>query len=245
MRRLRSWKAVVAAGIIAAVVFVVVFIEGDFARDLTRLPALIGDLLNRIGPAASFVLLYVEESGIPLPVPGDFYLAYLGKVYSESFLDLFEAWIGIIVAVLAGSTNLYWISRRWGPSLLLSPVVREVLGLSESRLERIHGWVSRWGPLAIIFGRYIPGFRVAVTFLAATAGVSYGLFIPSVAISTAIWAAAGLWLGATFGQSIGELLARFPWLYAVAIGLVVIGLAVILVRIWIVESEQLRLRRPA
>ncbi len=220
-------------------------LRATWARDLIHIPAKIGGFINQFGAAASFALLYIEESGIPLPVPGDFYLAYLGKVYSWSFANLFEAWVGIIVAVLAGSTNLYWISRRWGPSLLLNPLVREVLGLNESRLERIHGWVYRWGALAIIFGRYVPGFRVATTFLAATAGVSYRVFVPSVAISTAIWAAAGLWLGATFGQSISNLLARFPWLYALAIGLVIIALAVILVRVWRVETEQLRLRRAA
>lgn len=245
MRRLMSWKTIVAGAIVAAVLVVVAFVEGDFARDLTHIPALVSAFLNRFGAAASFALLYIEESGVPLPVPGDFYLAYLGKVYSSSFANLLEAWLGIIVAVLAGSTNLYWISRRWGPSLLLNPLIREVLGLNESRLERIHGWVYRWGALAIIFGRYVPGFRVAITFLAATAGVPFRVFVPSVAISTAIWAAAGLWLGATFGQSISNLLARFPWLYGLALGLVIIALGIILFRVWRVESQQLRLKRVA
>jgi membrane protein DedA with SNARE-associated domain len=63
-------------------------------------------------------------------------------------------------------------------------------------------------------------------------GVPYRIFAPSVAISTGIWAAVGLWIGATFGQSIGNLLARNPWIYLVALGLVIVAIAVALVRLW-------------
>jgi membrane protein DedA with SNARE-associated domain len=60
--------------------------------------------------------------------------------------------------------------------------------------------------------------------------VPYRIFAPSVAVSTAVWAAIGLWIGATFGQSIGNLLARYPWLYLVALGLVIVAVAVAVVR---------------
>jgi hypothetical protein len=53
-----------------------------------------------------------------------------------------------------------------------------------------------------------------------------------VAISTAVWAAIGLWIGVTFGQSIGNLLARYPWIYLVALGLVIVVVAVAVVRFW-------------
>ena len=93
------------------------------------------------------------------------------------------------------------------------------------------------GALAIIFGRHVPGFRIPVTVLAATTGVPYRVFAPSVAVSTAVWAAIGLWIGATFGQSIGNLLARYPWIYLVGLGLVIVVVAVALVRFWRVSDH--------
>jgi membrane protein DedA with SNARE-associated domain len=237
MRRFRSWRTVAAVGLVAAVIAGMSLLEGDVAEDLTHFGSLVTGLLNRFGAAASFALLYIEESGVPLPVPGDVYVAYLGRLNSSSISNLLLAWLGIIAVVVGGSTNLYLVSRRWAPAILRHRIVHDVLGVDEARLERFRRWSDRWGALAIIFGRHVPGFRIPVTFLAASSGVPYRIFAPSVAISTAVWAAIGLWIGATFGQSIGSLLARNPWIYLVALGLVIVVVAVALVRLWRVSDH--------
>ena len=237
MRRFRSWRTVAAVGIVAGVMVAVGLLEGDVADDLTGFGSLVSGLLNRFGAAGSFALLYIEESGVPLPVPGDVYVAYLGKLFASSTSNLILAWLGIIAVVVGGSTNLYLISRRWGPSLLRHRFVHDVLGVDEARLQTVRRWSKRWGALAIIFGRHVPGFRVPVTVLAATTGVPYRVFAPSVAISTAAWAAIGLWLGATFGQSLGNLLARYPWIYLLGLGLVIVVVAVTLVRLWRASAQ--------
>jgi membrane protein DedA with SNARE-associated domain len=236
IRRLRSWRTVAAVGLVAAVLVGIGVLEGDVADDLTGFGSLVAGALNRFGAAASFALLYVEESGIPLPVPGDVYVAYLGKLNAASFSHLVLAWLGIIAVVIGGSTNLFLVSRRWGPALLRHPLVRDGLGVDEARLATVRRWSARWGALAIIFGRHVPGFRIPVTVLAATTGVRYRIFAPSVAISTAVWAGFGLWLGATFGQSLGNLLARYPWIYLVGLGLVIVAVAAALVRLWFVSA---------
>jgi membrane-associated protein len=228
-RNQHSGLAIVA---VALSLLVVGFAEGDLADDLTHLGSLVIGLLNRFGAAACLALLYVEESGVPLPVPGDFYVAFMGKLYAGSLTSLLAAWLGIIAVVVAGSSNLYWISRRWGPAMLRHPAIVRLLHVDERRLEKARGWFDRWGALAIVFGRHLPGFRIVITVIAATMGVPYRVFAPSVAVSAAIWAALGLWVGATFGQTIGHLLSQNTWLYLVALGLVIVGLAVILVRAW-------------
>jgi len=237
MRRLKSWRTGAAVAVVAGVLLGVSLLEGDVADDLTGVGSLVTGVLNRFGAAASFALLYIEESGVPLPVPGDVYVAYLGKLNAASISNLVLAWLGIIAVVVGGATNLYLISRRWAPALLRHRFVSEVLGVDEARLERVRRWSKRWGALAIIFGRHVPGFRIPVTVLAASTGVPYRVFAPSVAISTAVWAAIGLWIGATFGQSIGNLLARYPWLYLVGFGLVIVVVAVALVRLWRVSNH--------
>jgi membrane protein DedA with SNARE-associated domain len=165
-------------------------------------------------------------------VPGDFYVALLGRLNAGSWLRLLLAWVGIVAVVVAGATNLYWLARRWGPALLHHPVAGRLLHLNERRLEQARAWFDRWGAWAIIFGRHIPGFRIAITVIAATAGVPYRVFIPSVAISTAIWAAIGLWLGATVGQAIGNVLFDRGWIYIIALWLLIVALAITLVRAW-------------
>src|ERR1700682_6807279 len=105
MRRFRSWRTVAAVGLVAVVLLGLSLLEGDVADDLTGFGSLVAGLLTRFGAAASFALLYIEESGIPLPVPGDVYVAYLGKVNASSFPHLLLAWLGIIAVVVGGATN--------------------------------------------------------------------------------------------------------------------------------------------
>jgi membrane protein DedA with SNARE-associated domain len=232
---MRWWEArgaILAVLLVALVLFGFGLLEGDLAEDLTHVGSLVIGLLNRFGAAACLPLLYIEESGVPLPVPGDFYVAFMGKLYAGSFSSLVAAWLGIIVVVSAGSSNLYWISRRWGPQLLRNQLVRRIAHLEEARIERARRWFERRGALAIIFGRHLPGFRIPLTVIAASMGVPYTTFAPSVAISTAVWAGYGLWLGATVGPSIGRILASNPGLYLLIFGLVVLGLAVVVVRAW-------------
>src|SRR5260370_7545035 len=78
-------KLLVAVTIVALALLGVAIVEGDLPEALTHVGSLVIGLLNRFGAAASLALLYIEESGIPLPVPGDFYVAFLGRLNPGSF----------------------------------------------------------------------------------------------------------------------------------------------------------------
>ena len=65
-----------------------------------------------------FVLLYIEESGIPLPAPGDVFVMYVGTRVPHNFVAWISAWLGLILAVVLGATNLFLLSRRFGRNLV-------------------------------------------------------------------------------------------------------------------------------
>src|ERR1700704_4446825 len=118
----RNRKSIVAVTVVAVILAAVAIVEGDVPEALTPIGLLVIGLLNQFGAAACLALLYIEESGIPLPVPGDFYVAFMGRLYGGSLPSLLAAWLGIILVVLAGSSNLYFIARRWGPAMLRHPL---------------------------------------------------------------------------------------------------------------------------
>jgi membrane protein DedA with SNARE-associated domain len=217
---------------LALLLLVIALLEGDIPEAVANLGALVGGVLNRYGAPASLTLLYVEESGVPIVIPGDVYVAYLGKLAAGSAPKLIASWLGIIGVVLAGSSNLYWASRLWGRRLLEHPRVSGLLRLDADRVAQAEGWLRRWGVLAIIFGRHVPGLRIPITVVAGTLKVRYTTFLPSVAVSSAVWAALGLWLGATFGRSIGSFLTGNPLIYLLIVAAVVLVVAFAVVQIW-------------
>src|SRR5581483_12188560 len=171
-----------------------------------------------------YIALYVEESGIPLPAPGDVFVMYVGVHIPHHWAAWIAAWLGLIVAVVGGTTNLFYLSRRFGKRLVTSRFA-EYVHLSPERLVKAEAWFKKYGVLAIVFGRHIPGFRVPITVAAGTLGVPYRVFAPSVAVSTAIWAGVMLALGVNYGPRLGELLNAHGWVYVLwgAIVVVLVG----------------------
>src|SRR5207245_8297585 len=113
-----------------------------------------------------------EESGVPLPAPGDVFVLYVGAHVPRNLVAWVSAWLGLILAVVLGATNLFFISRRFGRKLVESNF-SEAIHLSPERLARAERWFDQYGVLAIIFGRHIPGFRVPITVAAGIFRIRY------------------------------------------------------------------------
>lgn len=208
--------------LLAAAVYIA--LEGNLVDGIVDIREGFVHVVRYYGAAGSIALLYIEESGVPLPVPGDVYVAFLGHRAHGSWAGLLTAWLAIITVVTAGASNLYLISRRWGVRIIEHPLAR-VFHVEPERLDRSKAWFDRWGVLAMIFGRHIPGFRVPLTVVAGTLRFPYRLFAPSVAVSTAIWAGVLLLVGDRFGRSFVRFAAHNSWIYAVGTALLLAAIA--------------------
>jgi len=201
----RRWTVgVFLVAIVALAAFAI--LEGDLPELFRDGAFFVGHLLRRFGLAAAFGLLYLEESGVPMPMPGDVFVMYVGHHSAHGLLTLLAAWLGLIGVVVLGASNLYFISRRWGRSIVEHRLAK-LLHLTPARIDQAERWFGRWGVWTLVFGRHIPGLRVPLTVAAGIFRVRYPVFVASVAISTAVWAAFFLTLGAIFGGRIGHLLS--------------------------------------
>jgi membrane-associated protein len=187
--------------LIAVIVGIGFLIEHDVSGEVVDADASISALLKAYGYLGGFALIYIEETGLPLFIPGDVFLLYVGSRLPHDVPILFAAWLGFVLAVTLGSTNLYLLSRRFGRRLIEHRLAR-FLHITQERVDSAERWFRRYGPWALIFGRHIPGFRVPLTVVAGILELPYRIFAVSVAISSAIWAGAFLTLGAVFGSSI-------------------------------------------
>ena len=176
-----------------------------------RVTAVEAGLQQKIGVELAIAGIYLEESGVPLPLPSEVSIGYLGQRLDRNPLALFGAWIGLTALIVLGSTNLFAASRRFGPRLVCGRL-GTALHLTPSGVARAQRWFARWGPLAIGVSRYVPGLRWGMAVACGTLGVSYRTFWVSTAISASIWAGGLLTLGVTMGSAVGRVIADHVWM---------------------------------
>ncbi len=172
-----------------------------------------------IGP---FFLLLIEEMGVPLPVPGDVVITYAGYQVSRGRVSLMNAYLTFMVAVLIGSSVLYFLSRKWGQTIILK--LGKYINLDTKKLETVEKKFKKYGPLVIIVGRHIPGFRIPITLFSGMSKISYPVFLISTLISIVFWIAFYLSLGERLGPKTLTLVHAHHGFYLFALIPIVIAI---------------------
>src|ERR1700730_2235297 len=141
-------KTLAAAGaalLLAAAVAIFALIEGDIPEAAGAMVRGIRPMLRGFAHLAPIALLYAEESGVPMPLPGDIFVMYVGRFLPPGLLVWVVAWLGIVLVAVLGASNLFWISRRLGRDLPQHRIGK-LLHVTDARIARAHGWFERWGP---------------------------------------------------------------------------------------------------
>ena len=140
-----------------------------------------------------FAALFAEEAGVPLPIPGDLFIAALGAAGRANAAGFPIAVVIVVVATMGGSSILFELSRRFG-----RPMVNRIgrrVGFGEERALKVERWLDRRGAFAIIVGRLTPGFRIVLTVVAGALRMPRGRFMSGTAIASLIWASIYYWVG--------------------------------------------------
>jgi len=202
----------------------------------------IGHFIVEHPTSGLFLVIFAEELGIPLPVPGDVAVMTGGYLTTTNAISYPLAYVAVIGGAMLGSLILFTLSRRLGHPF----VVRfgRYVGLDASRLERAEGWFRRWGPWAIIIGRQIPGMRIVLSALAGTLEVRYRVFVPSVFLAAVIWSVMFIEIGRRLGRQVFGLMRLIP---ADALGWVVFAILVVALGLFAYEHapKAIRGRRAA
>lgn len=155
-------------------------------------------LLEGNDEKALFLVLFVEEAGIPLPMPGDLVIMFAGYRAAVGSMDLFEAGLAVTLGVQMGSTILYLLSRRIGHSLLRH--FGRYMHLNAERLELIEASIQRRGPAMVFVGRLTPGLRIPTSIAAGCFGIPFHQFLFYTTLAAATWSLFWLALGYIFGD---------------------------------------------
>jgi membrane protein DedA with SNARE-associated domain len=190
---------------------------------------LITGLLEKSNELVYGLLIFIEECGVPLPLPGDGIMLYAGYRVSRGRASLALTLLILEAATLAGASILYWLGRRGGRPLLYR--YGRYLHINPMKLDQAAASLQRHGLLAIAAGRVLPGLRIATPLAAGVLELPYSKFLPAVFIGSTVYIVFWVVLGILFGPDVAVLLAGVDLsVRPVLTVLVVGGLAFFLIR---------------
>jgi membrane protein DedA with SNARE-associated domain len=144
-----------------------------------------------------FAVIFIEEAGVPIPIPGDLFIAALGAVGHARASSFAMTLLFVVAATVAGSSVLFEISRRLGQPMLMR--IGKRFGFTEERAIRTEQWLDKRGVYAIIIGRLTPGLRIVLTVAAGALRMRRDVFMLGTALASVLWVAIYYWLGYLLG----------------------------------------------
>jgi membrane-associated protein len=201
------------------------------------------DFLARWHYAGLFGIILVEEAGVPLPVPGDLFIAAMGVLAHRQGAAFLPTVAVVTAATVLGATVLFLISRHAGRPLLVKVARR--FGYSEVREARLEGWLLRHGAVAVVAGRHVPGLRIVMTVVAGVLRLPPATFVLGTFLAGMLWGALYFWIGYGLGAAWREAATRGLQGWVAAAGAAALGLALSGGLLWRWRSRLTRRRPPA
>jgi membrane protein DedA with SNARE-associated domain len=172
-----------------------------------RVAALMLRLIDEHDDLAIFLWLLIEETGFPLPLPGDLAMILAGYRVAQGAMNPLWALFLLEAATLVGGSALYWLGARGGRPLLIR--YGRYVHLDRARLERTEAWLQRRPGLTIAVGRVTPGLRNLTVLAAGVFAVPYRTFLPAFALGSFVYIlfffALGYWGGPQALETIGAI----------------------------------------
>ena len=165
------------------------------------------------------------ENVIPA-VPADTFVALGGLLSSLGALDAQSVFLVTWLANVLSALVMYRLGYTHGRALFETRLGRYVL--RPHQLERMKRFYARWGLHGIFLTRFLPGVRSVVPVFA---GITHQKWLPvaaPIALASAIWYAALIWLGIWAGDNLdllGRLLGRVQGVLGVLAGVLVLLVA--------------------
>lgn len=155
------------------------------------------------GPMGLYVACAFSGLGIPLPEDVPVLYAGIGLARGE------RAWVPTLLAVVAGVVTrdslAYLLGRLLGARLLDAPWFRRLI--PPEKIDRARVMLVQRGPVAVLVGRFLVGFRAPMFIAAGVSGLRYRTFIAWDALGMLVALPLMLTLGYTVGPPILDVAA--------------------------------------
>lgn len=181
----------------------------------------IAHFIAQYGYLAVFLLVFLQELGVPNPVSNELVLLYAGYSAYSGILSL--TWI-IIVSVLAdfvGTSVLFFVFYSFGN--YIESHRPKWFPLSVERMEKLKQRALRGGLKTVYFGRLIPFIRGYMSVGAGLVQIKPVLFLGTVILSAITWSGGLVFLGWLLAPYWSHVIGNMGWIENIILLLLSLG----------------------
>jgi membrane protein DedA with SNARE-associated domain len=178
--------------------------------------------LQHYGVWAIFLLIMVEDFGIP--VPGETILIAAAVYAGAGQLNIVTVGIVGFIAAVIGDNIGFAIGHFGGRALALR--WGKYVFLTEERLDKAQAFFDRRGAIVITFARFVEGLRQANGIIAGITGMHWLRFLIFNAIGAALWVGTWVSVGYLAGNHIGTIyhyINLYSYYVLIALGVLILG----------------------
>jgi len=174
------------------------------------------------------LLIFVEELGVPSPVPGDLMMLLAGVEVAQHRQHLWVVLLVMELATIAGASGLFGFSRRVGRPFVTR--YGRFIHLTPERLDRLETTVRRYGPWSVVVGRLIPGLRIITPIAVGVLDEPFVVFLPALAFGGFLYVLVLTLAGVFFGPAALNLFERLSLPVAALSSFLALGVLLFVVR---------------
>ncbi len=161
------------------------------------MPTALVTYITHYGYFAIFSLVFLQEIGVPNPVPNETVLLFAGYLSSAGILSFPLTFITVVSADFIGTSILYLVFYHFGELILEKKP--KWIPLSKTHVQKISEKISDKGRWGIFVGRLVPYLRGYVSIAAGVLEIRPAIFLTTVIFSAILWsggyAVAGVIIG--------------------------------------------------
>jgi membrane protein DedA with SNARE-associated domain len=163
------------------------------------MPEEVVNFITRYGYLAIFILVFLQEIGMPNPIPNELVLMFSGYLSFKGLLYLPFVILTAISADFIGTNILYVIFYYAGTYIMLKKP--KWIPLSATMIDRLTRKVSEGGRFTIFIFRVTPFTRGYTSVITGLLHIKPRIFLPIVLISASTWATIYVEIGYIIGPS--------------------------------------------
>lgn len=155
--------------------------------------------VTRYGYLAIFILVFLQEVGMPNPIPNELLLLFSGYLSFKGLLFIPYVILTAVCADFIGTNILFFLFYYMGT--LIMKKKPKWFPLSSKLLDRLTANISTGGQLSMYIFRLTPFTRGYTSVIAGLLRVKARVFLPITLISAITWATVYVVIGNLIGPS--------------------------------------------